>query len=422
MQARIKGGLTPALVGIAGLALLALLLTCFWPALRTLRHGFPTYYVSARLILEGRWTAQVYDDAWFSRQVMARTQNQLGEVFAPNPPSAALLMLPLAWLDLGPARVAWLWLSLAQVAAAIALLTLSLIPRQAAAWRAAFVAFACLYWPLRENLRLGQVYGLLLLLFALALWALRATPGRAPARAGVMLGVAAAAKLSGGPLWLVLALRGPGRRALAAGGLAAGLVVAVALALTGWPSWQRWFQVAAQSAAGSSLATATAFQTVPSFFQHLSVQDAQWSPAPPWPWPWLARVATWTVSAFALLWTLARGRAADLDLAFAAGLTLGVVLLPFAEEYHYTLLLLPLAVAAGRLAAERRPRSVAGVTVLAVAAVLLAAPWSYKSPELFAGWRALLAYPRLYGGFLLWAWLVGRMAPTRRLAQARWTT
>jgi hypothetical protein len=357
---------------------------------------------------------------------MARTQGQVGEVFAPNPPSAALLMLPLAWLPLETARVAWLWLNLALLAGAVTVLALAFIPRHApgaAGWRAAFVAFACLYWPLRENLRLGQVYGLLLLLFALALLALHAAPGRAPARAGLPLGLAAAAKLSGGPLWLVLALRGQGRRALVAATLAAGVVFALSLSLTGWTSWQRWLQVAAQAAGGSSSATATAFQTVPSFFQHLSVYDARWSPSPLLPWPWLGRAAAWTVIAAALLITLVRAQGADLDLAFAAGLTAGVVLLPLAEEYHYTLLLLPLAVAAGRLAADGGPRSAADAAVLATAALLLAAPWPYKLPELFAGWQALLAYPRLYGGFCLWAWLLGRMgpAPERQLAGARAT-
>src|SRR5688500_6389160 len=77
-------------------AFVAFILFTFLPALTTLRHGFPTYYVAARLVLEGRWTPQIYDNEWYAAEVQSRTPNQIGEVFAPNPPSAALLMLPLA--------------------------------------------------------------------------------------------------------------------------------------------------------------------------------------------------------------------------------------------------------------------------------------------------------------------------------------
>jgi hypothetical protein len=40
-------------------ALLFFVLVTFLPALRTVRHGFPTYYVAARLVWEGRWSPQV---------------------------------------------------------------------------------------------------------------------------------------------------------------------------------------------------------------------------------------------------------------------------------------------------------------------------------------------------------------------------
>src|SRR5688572_10899379 len=93
---------------VPAVAALCFLLFTFLPSLTTLRHGFPTYYVSARLIWVGRWSPLVYDNDWFVAEVQARTPNQVGEVFAPNPPSAALLMLPLAWLDISLARQVWL--------------------------------------------------------------------------------------------------------------------------------------------------------------------------------------------------------------------------------------------------------------------------------------------------------------------------
>jgi hypothetical protein len=110
----------------------------------------------------------------------------------------------------------------------------------------------------------------------------------------------------------------------------------------------------------------------------------------------------------ALLW---KARSAQLGLAFAAAVTLGVVLLPFAEEYHYVLLLLPLAVALDHLARGAVPRPRWAVGVLAVIMALLAVPWPYKDPWLNEGWHALLGYPRLHGGWLLWGWLMACLVP-----------
>jgi hypothetical protein len=40
-----------------------------------------------------------------------------------------------------------------------------------------------------------------------------------------------------------------------------------------------------------------------------------------------------------------------------------------------------------------------------VAALLLGGPWRFSVPEA-AGWSALLHYPRLYGGVLIWGLVV----------------
>jgi hypothetical protein len=48
---------------------------------------------------------------------------------------------------------------------------------------------------------------------------------------------------------------------------------------------------------------------------------------------------------------------------------------------------------------------------LAAVILLLAVPWPYKDPWLNIGWHALLGYPRLYGGWLLWGWLMACLAP-----------
>jgi hypothetical protein len=59
---------------------------------------------------------------------------------------------------------------------------------------------------------------------------------------------------------------------------------------------------------------------------------------------------------------------------------------------------------------------------LAIAIALLAAPLPYRDPALDEGWLALLAYPRVYGAWLLWAWLareIGRHAVVEGSAAQR---
>lgn len=418
---RVSGAVAPSQTvqlwgarGLVGLAIAFFLYITFLPSLTTFRHGFPTYYVAARLLVEGRLAPEVYDNAWFAAEVARRTPNGVAEVFAPNPPSAALLMLPLAWLPMSSARQVWLWLSLG-----LLLMTTLLLARRAPAgprWaRAAVWALPWLLAPVHENFRLANVYGLLLFLFTLAL---NAFGRRAEAPASLSLGLAAGTKLSGSPLWLLLAVRGRWRALAGAAGVALALI-AVSVTLTGLPVWRGFLTSLVEHANEPDWAAGLAFQTTPSFFQHLFRPNPVWNPQPPLVLPaWVARACTLAVSAAALLALAWRARSAPLDLAFAAALTLGVVILPFAEEYHYALLVLPLAIALSQLARGMPHPRRSGVVLLLVMA-LLALPWPYKDPWLNLGWNALLGYPRLYGGWLLWAWLMGAMATPSPAAQTR---
>lgn len=375
---------------------------CFVPALRSLRHGFPNYYVAARLVWEGRWTPRVYDNDWYIAEVQLRTPNQIGEVYAPHPPAMSLLMLPLAGFNISAARQIWLWINLGLFVGALALLAAGM-PAGRLGPRVALAVGAMLATPVHENFRLGQAYVLLLFCFALAFWQMQR--GRELA-AGVPLGLAAAAKLSGGPLWLILAARGQWRT-LGSAALVGLSMVGLSLAYAGWAGWQRFVVSLLEHTGELGWMAATAFQTVPSFFQHLFRPDPVWNPQPLWVLPvWVVRLATLAASAVGLgaLWW--RAKSAEISLSFAAAMVLGVVLLPIAEEYHYALLILPFAAALGHLARDPRRATPLAVGWLAASALLVAIPYDYKHPWFFDGWHALLAYPRLYGGWLLWGWLM----------------
>ena len=84
---------------------------------------------------------------------------------------------------------------------------------------------------------------------------------------------------------------------------------------------------------------------------------------------------------------------------------LGIVLQPAAEQYAYVTAFVPFVVATREWL--RRPTSAGGIC-LAAAALLVYAPLPYKNPRLWQGTIALLAYPRLFGGLLLWGTLILR--------------
>jgi hypothetical protein len=77
------------------------------------------------------------------------------------------------------------------------------------------------------------------------------------------------------------------------------------------------------------------------------------------------------------------------------------LLSPAAEQYHYTVLLLPLAIL-WRDAWLHRSKFALGAA--AVATFLIGWPIHYKSPH--PTWAFLLSYPRLFGGWILFAALL----------------
>lgn len=378
----------------------------FVPSLSGMTYGFPAYYTAARLVIEGRWSDRVYDDAWFGAQVLAQTDGRVSDLLSYNPPAASLLLVPLAWLDLGSARAGWAVFKLVLLAASLWLI-LNALPQLAV--RAGWIALVFSFGPLREDFRVGQMYVPLLFLFALTFWSM---PRRRTAFTGIALGVAAVTKLSGGPVWLTLAARGRWRD-VGMSAVSGAALVAISMIVTGAPGWSAFLAELPAHLTATRWASQVAFQATPSFFQRLFVADARWNPQPLWNWPWLAVALSIGLIGAALMLTIWRSRRADWDLAFGSAVALGVLVFPLAEEYHYTLFLLPLAVMVSRIA--RKPFDARDGVWLVAVLLLLAVPWPYKNMGQ-DGWSALLSYPRLYGGWLVWGWLIAHMpiAPQAR--------
>ena len=94
-----------ALAGMIAAMILAIF-TVFSAA--SVTHGFVSYYTASRLLVSGELGPRAYDDQWFGEQVKQHTDSNVREIFIPNPPTMAVMALPVAGLDAGHARAAWL--------------------------------------------------------------------------------------------------------------------------------------------------------------------------------------------------------------------------------------------------------------------------------------------------------------------------
>ncbi len=294
--------------------------------------------------------------------------------------------------------------------AALALLVRVLSLRHPAQPRPALwlslVAFAFLFPPLAANFHEDQAIIFFFGLFIVVLWGL---VKQREAIAGAALGLALILKTTGLSLWWLLLLQRRWRALIWGVGTAA----VVALATLPWIGLDTWlvYLRAAGSVTGGPVKAITAYQTSAGFFTHLFVYDPTWNPYPLFHWPTGALLLSTIVTLAALGLTLWWGRRAETGDLFAALLPLSVILLPVAEAHHFVILLIPIFWLVDSLA--DLPLATAFFStdglLLGLALLLLIAPIPYEALSFRPGAWMFLAYPRLYGGWLLWGVAVRRM-------------
>lgn len=352
----------------------------------SMTHGFVSYYAASRLLVSGELGSLAYDDRWFGEVVQRLTGSNVREIFIPNPPTMALMALPLAGLDARPARAVWLIASLIMFIAAVA----ALVRYQALRNREVSIPVLLLMLlspAVFTNLRVGQGYLIVFALFAAA--ALLLITGRDRA-AGVCLGALLALKTSGVAIVFLLIARRRWR-ALAATGMTAALL---AIAITPFIDARMWWDYPAQVRAyvARPASSVTAYQTTLGLVRHLCVADPQWNPSPAAGCAPIAFVVPALIIGAATLVTIVlarRSRRAEPWI--AAGVTLSVLSLPAIAEPHFVLLAIPLALLPLTL------------LELVVIAALLVVPLEITAERYAGGWWSLPAYPRLYAAWLLWA-------------------
>jgi hypothetical protein len=365
------------------------------PSAGRLTNGFLAYYVGAQVIKDGEAGDRLYDDEWFSARVKEVSRGQVTDIYLANPPAMAVAWVPLAYLTVDQARQLWIALSVLWLGIAVGLIATQLSGARQLFGLAGLVALFTLPAPAREQFLLGQVYSLVLLLHVIG-W--RAYTRRQDALAGVALGLALALKLSGWPIGLLLIAQ---RRWTAVwSSIATGVgAAAITLPWVGMDTWRTFFFVAVPRALGRPGATLTAYQDTTGFWQHWLRYDSHLNPHPIFNAPALASILTLGTAAVACFALIAGRRAAYVS--YAAAVALVELLSPAAEQYHYIVLLLPLAVLwheAWLL------RSRGALCAACVATLLIAWPINYKAPH--PVWALLVSYPRLIGGWVVFAALL----------------
>jgi hypothetical protein len=389
-------GAKPILRAIVATAILTAIVAVFLvhtvlPAAGRLTNGFLAYYVGAQTIKNGEPAARLYDDEWFSARVKEVSGGRVTDIYLANPPVMAVAWVPFAYLPVEQARKIWIGLSVLWLGIAVGLIATQLSGSWQLLGLAGLAALFTLPAPAREQFLLGQVYAFVLLLHVIG-W--RAYTRRQDALAGVALGVAIALKLSGWPIGLLLIAQ---RRWTAVwSSIVTGIsAAAITLPWVGIDAWRAFFFVALPQALRRPSATLTAYQDTGGFWQHWLRYDLNLNPHPIFNAPALASILTVGTA--------------------AAAVALVELLSPAAEQYHYIVLLLPLAVLwheAWLL------RSRGALCAACVATLLIAWPMNYKAPH--PAWALLLSYPRLIGGWigfaaLLMTWRDDRQVTSNRL-------
>jgi hypothetical protein len=363
-------------------------------------HGFIAYYGASRLLVSGAMTPLAYNDAWFTDYVQRLTGSGVIEVFRPNPPTMALIAVPVVWLAPLEARAVWLIASIAALAlASMALLRSWPLPGRGVASVA--VLLLLLNPATVANVRTGQAY---IFVFATLAAVALALVRRRETLAGALLGLTLSLKLTGAPL-LVLLLVMRRRRAVASALVVAAATIVLVTPFLADGMWRR-YPSQVWDFLQRPAATSTGYQTTRSLVRRLCVADTVWNPAPAANCAAMADLIPALLIGAALLVTAIMAVRSPVELWVAAGLCLTVLAQPVAGEPPFVLLGLPLVLI---LATDGWARTAARGTGswrtwlwLAAFAVLFTVPLTFTAQRFTEGWSALAAYPRVYAAWLLW--------------------
>jgi len=353
---------------------------------------FSGYFTAARIALTRTATGNLQDLSWFREQTI-RNGFPTGDIFFGNPPSAALMLAPIALEPPRQARIIWTWLSLSFWAAGVALIGFFIVRSSQGSLLAAapaLLSLATLFEPLRSNLERAHVYIFIFLLQSICCWLwLKNRPGPAGAVGGAVL----ALKGYGLPL-IALAVLRRDWKFVAGAGASLTILGLVSGVLLGFKQWVYFFGAYSGNGAGASffdIAT-PALQTFRSFLMTALHR-------PPGRVVFLLQTAI--VVAY-VLWLSefrikrkARG-ASPSPASMSACILLNLVFSPYAEDNGYALAMTALLL----MIPELRRLSLASILTVS-GGILLSWPFHLRDREVMTSWQLVTDYARLWGAVVL---------------------
>ncbi|MBL8016146.1 MAG: DUF2029 domain-containing protein, partial [Ignavibacteria bacterium] len=288
-----------------------------------LTHGFGSYYTHSRLLAEGGDMTAAYDSLYFHSKMSEYGFGRVKDL--PNLPSGALIMLPLSFLEPVKAKVVWSAISLLALAAAVLLLFRTYNIPFYSTEGLVLLTITFVLNPLYSNMLFGQVYTLILLLSAIALY-------------GRETGKPIVTAIS---LTLMIVFKGYGLYPLAAllimkeyrtviyTVVFTAMVLLAALPVFGISAWQMYYTEFYSVVSYGTFAGHTAYQTFGSLLMHT------FSSVPKVFLYYTAQAA----GVMVLFYITRRMMPLDKTAALTCAIALNILFSPAAENYHYVLLL-----------------------------------------------------------------------------------
>jgi Glycosyltransferase family 87 len=369
---QIRPNLTQQFVLIAACAFF--LLTSFRYGWNRAASDFPNYYTAAVLVRQRQPLHEYYDWTWFQRQMRYAGLEQLG-AYCPQTP---LTMLPLVGIAAFPVQTAkriWLAFSLGCLLATVWLL--SRVTRFSMELIALLV-FAG-YPTLHFNFLYGQYYVFLLFLLTLAFYCFDRARN---ATSGVLLGIAFALKLYGGPFAVYFAVK-QRWKGLAAMITVTGLLALLAIAIFGWRDIVYFGTHSLPRALeGETLDPYSSLNgTLSTLLRRSFISEPELNPQPLWNAPavffFLKPLLTLAVLIFPLI-AISGSNSTKRDFAW---FFIAVVLAsPNTGSYTFLLLLLPVTLL---LEGANRRTQILLVACYALMAIPLQPAWSWLFPKVW---------------------------------------
>jgi hypothetical protein len=349
-----------------------------------LTHGFASYYTHSRLLAEGGDMTAAYDSVYFHSKMSEFGFGNTKDL--PNLPTGSLIMLPLSFLAPHAAKTMWMIISLAALVYSIFLLFRVYEIKFSSIESPALILIVFLMYPLYQNILLGQVYTMILLLASAALYGLKKD---LPLLTAISIALMIILKGYGFyPLAALLFLKQ--YRVFLYGVLFTVILFLATLPLFGFSAWEMYYFKFYSAVSFGQFAGHTAYQTIGSLLMHT--------------FPFVTKQFMYYISQLigftALFYFTKRLKASGIIAAFTLSIAMNVIFAPAAESYHYVLLI-PLIFLLGKIIKKKYNSVKVYFTLYIAAALLIMLPFrsdlfNYAIFPVF-----LIGYFRLYAAMLI---------------------